>query len=171
MESYNPENLKHVPGQEGRVDDMEKAYTMADDENKTRDILLDFYNDVVNSKPGHFDEGYQGLLGELEVWRENGVTPEYLKKVAEIEAEREGALFDYESSLIGKSVTELRAEMVKNYVRRIATNISVSRKGGEAGIGTLAGTAERENNATESVIANRRFIAVSREIQNRKEKK
>ncbi len=113
VDGYNPERLKHIPGQEGRVDDEEKARVMAEHELGHRELAQSYELYIKDPEKWHREDPDRMNPKKVTVYEEFerlGVTPEYIIKVGEIWGEVEGSLHDYRKDLQDKTGAELRGE-------------------------------------------------------------
>lgn len=112
VEDFNPERLKHIKGQEGRVDDQEKAERRAQEEDFRRDVDQE-YKEYLADQNAFPTTGQCGMfiVSQYRGLAQRGAAPEFLEKAAEITAEKEGALFEFGQSLAGNNDRELRNEL------------------------------------------------------------
>lgn len=121
IENYKPEDdLKHIKGQEGIVGDLEKAREMADAQDLFMEGAAEYERYLKNPDSPQFEEetSYSPeFLEEFKEMRELGVSPDYLRKQAEIIAEQTGAVIDYRKEVQGKSDAELRQDLRKFWLK------------------------------------------------------
>jgi hypothetical protein len=127
-EQFNPNALKFVKGQEGRVEDVEKAQAMAAEEEFYRNTAAQYERYCANPDDKEFQKpgAFSIVLGEYGDLQANKVTPEYIKKVGEIQAEKVGELFDYEQSVASKSDSELKGELAKLKLQEVIARANMA---------------------------------------------
>lgn len=175
---FEAEKLEHVQGQEGQVDNPEKAQLMAGTEEIDR-RWADRYEEYSRDSEA-YKRKYRGVafaasdrvFQGFDNLRELGVPPEYMRKQAEIEAEGRGALYDYIQEAREKSVGALDADVLVFWVQEISARVKRWRhaRGARAGAeGALflkeyAGSPEYQKAAVAERLAEAKRAAASAEL-------
>ena len=103
MAELDAAKIPHVKGQEGRIDNQDKAQKMAEISNMYEQRALNLKE---------FMAGNREDLRQTYGWyAEAGVTPEYIKARGDIAAESEGAAYDYSLEAAEKMVPQLKLDM------------------------------------------------------------
>ena len=127
--NFEASNLRHIKGQEGEVENPEKAREMAErvDIHQTFAHLYEQYlADPSKYKQEHsldiLDNSYQmcEYLAEMEV------PPEYIRKLGEIDAEAHGEIYDYDKSIKDRSDAQLLIDQARFWGEEVVHNIKRS---------------------------------------------
>src|SRR4051812_30448901 len=120
LEEHKPEKLNRIPEQKGEVLREDKAVDMAYAEKDRREDALAFAKYVKDPRAFQMSRAQQRNVtpgqaqweaDRFKALKEAGVTPAYLHKMADIDADKEGEKFDYKEELGRKASPEVRSEI------------------------------------------------------------
>jgi len=136
MEGKNFEapELKHIKGQEGQVEDPEKAHEMAEREDVYQ-TFANLYEEYLTDPDKYNKEHGKGIRNwpvldntpqMCEYLAEMKVPPEYIRKLGEIDAEAFGEIFDYDKTIKDKNDAQLLFDQARLWGEEIVHNIKRS---------------------------------------------
>lgn len=122
---FDPNAIKHVRGQNERIEDTGKAMLMAERENDSRPFA-DMYAGYLKepTREAFFDAHPgvpDGTIEIMEKLADAKVSLEYMHRIAEANAEADGKVFDWKKRIEGMAISELQ-----NMLRRLDGELALN---------------------------------------------